>query len=108
MQAELFWQTLGGTMGITCTITRTVSQIPVVDLSTVNAARIRLRRSGADAVNYTATVVGLPTATSITIRHAFVPGDLTVGTYSAWGVVSVDDGTSWYPSEAGTLTVVDT
>ncbi len=110
MQAELFWQDLGGTMGITCTLTRTADQLPIVDLSLVNAARFRIRRTnhGSEPTHFTATVLGTPVATSASIRHAFVPGDLAVGIYYVWGEVSIDGGTSWYPSDQATLKVVDT
>ena len=97
-QLPLFWCGLGGTVGISLGLSLTRG-LPPISLATITTARLRVQ-SAAGAVTYLdAVVLAGATATNATIRHALglasFPG---VGVFRLWGEISLDGGTSWYPT----------
>lgn len=112
--AELFWQTLGGTMGYVGSATNSASAIPVLDFTAVTTARFRkVDKAGAEvfwaAMILTTPVQYASTSTQLYARHPYAVGDLAAGDYGMWMEVSLDGGTSWYASDTGAvLRVIDT
>lgn len=114
MDFELFWLSLGGTMGITALVSVPPAIVgypapPAIDFTNATDARFRVRDSSGAVTHLDASIVGTTTATKITIQCIPETGDLVIGAYLVWGEVSLDGGTSWYPTSAPqTLNVVDT
>lgn len=92
--AYKFWQDLG-TMGVTAHLTST-SAGPT--LSGANDARFMVVSAPGVTTYWAADILGDPaaTATTISVRHLLVPGDLEVGTFTLFGQVSLDAGATWY------------
>lgn len=111
LTVEVFWCDLGGTMGYTANLSRSVGGTPAVDFTQADAAQFRLKDAAGVERFQSATILSdpAPTATTISIRHALVPGDFTgAGDFALWAEVSLDTGVTWYVSGVAILHVLDT
>lgn len=109
VNVELFWEDTG-TTGLVGNLTRIAGDQPDVDLTTVDAARFRVRMPDRSVAFWSASILAspAPTATTISIRHTFADGDLAVGPMRAWIEVSTDGGATYYTARTySTLTGVD-
>lgn len=106
---ELFWDETG-TTGLVGNLSREAGTQPDVDFTTIDTARFRVRLPDRSVVYWTADILAdpVPTETTVSVRHVFEPGDLTIGPSRAWIEVSNDGGANYYTANSyTTLNVVD-
>lgn len=99
------WWTEYGTMGVRVDIKLGASS-PAIDLTTVNAQRIRLwDASLAPFLDVVAVIIGTPTASTISLRYIPASGALPPASYWVAGLVSLDAGATYYPTLRASLVV---